>query len=658
MPEQVDFWDTNKMANKIGGDERAVTRPRERVMGLHGFAASIILLLIVPPAPLIAADDAVAEARRLLYTNRQCAIALLEEEVQRSPGDAAAWTELVHALDVDGADAFADRASRTALDLHPDHAPLLLARARLLPTSPALDVLARLAKVPGHEQEAADLSERLALDIRIPDPRYPRDPHIPWASRLIAADRHERALEVVDKGLRLNAMPEEREQLQAIRAIALALSRRYDECLDAQRGAKGVQYQIDGRWTGAADVLLSKDEPELAIRSFAGRKPPASAPKRRAMDGSDHANARERHVLAMALVRTGKPAEAAALLGDRERQDQVLLVRVYVLAGDVEKARAVGAKLVAPLPSGATQDRKFGSLIENLHGEMSVESDYRAAAAWLAEQFPEKRWGIVHVIGGPDDRPRRPLGFSQGMLPSSQRIPQLKAALAAAADDPAEAEDLRWQLANALEQAGQFQAAADCAAPLAKGMIRRYSEPFSYHAMKWAVLRRRATTEAYYKADPRTLASSRFLLAAPNARAYNSGGVPNRPWPDDDEVVEKLNAMGAGVLAPVIDALAPNTISADDRSPFVRAIAALGDEGDVPVLIYVMAQMMRDTKRSGAPLDARAVAGRSPTLAALRDALPALTKVRPPLGADEIAFWTTWWAANAAKIVDARNPAR
>jgi len=115
-------------------------------------ACVVVALFIVAIGPSDAAateDAAIGEANRLLYTNRQHALMLLEEAADRSPRDVNVWAELIHALEVDSANAFAERASRTALRLNPDDPALLLARARILRAGPALDVLTKLGHLPG-----------------------------------------------------------------------------------------------------------------------------------------------------------------------------------------------------------------------------------------------------------------------------------------------------------------------------------------------------------------------------------------------------------------------------------------------------------------------------------------------------------------------------
>ena len=99
-------------------------------------------------------------------------------------------------------------------------------------------------------------------------------------------------------------------------------------------------------------------------------------------------------------------------------------------------------------------------------------------------------------------------------------------------------------------------------------------------------------------------------MAAPAARTYNHPPIPDRPWPRDEEIVERLTAMGPGVLEPVIDALRWTTPSGEDQSPFVRVLAAVGDEGDAPILIDTLARLTELGKRRNQPAHEGSVRGR------------------------------------------------
>jgi len=387
--------------------------------------------------------------------------------------------------------------------------------------------------------------------------------------------------------------------------------------------------------------LLSKGEPTLAIRSFAGRMP-RPAPRDPEAATSDSDEGARRRVMAMAQARTGKIAEAVAILAGDEPFDQLLLLRVHVLAGNEDKAKQVAAKLLAVYPNDSAGGSYGGPLVQDVYGQVSLEGDYAAALRWLAERFPDRARGIDRFLGGPDDRPNRSPGFSYGIRPSSQVIPIIRASLAYAEEkgDANAARDLRSRLTSVYESAGLFAEAARCIAPLAIDPTSQLAaQPFNYFALQWSVLRRRVTTESFFQTAPKTLASSRVLLASSNGQRWSRPPTTGQALPSDDERVAFLTKMGPGVLAPVMDALGPNMIFSDDRTVFVRAISALGDEGDAPLLIGVLARLNEH-------------APQNPTVAAVREALHRLTKVRPPLAQDEIGFWNAWWRANAVRIVN------
>jgi len=154
--------------------------------------------------------------------------------------------------------------------------------------------------------------------------------------------------------------------------------------------------------------------------------------------------------MAMAQARTGKIAEAVAILAGDEPFDQLLLLRVHVLAGNEDKAKQVAAKLLAVYPNDSAGGSYGGPLVQDVYGQVSLEGDYAAALRWLAERFPDRARGIDRFLGGPDDRPNRSPGFSYGIRPSSQVIPIIRASLAYAEEkgDANAARDLRSRLTS------------------------------------------------------------------------------------------------------------------------------------------------------------------------------------------------------------------
>ena len=127
----------------------------------------------------------------------------------------------------------------------------------------------------------------------------------------------------------------------------------------------------------------------------------------------------------------------------------------------------------------------------------------------------------------------------------------------------------------------------------------------------WTIWKRRIDAEALHQKDPAALASARGLLASIEAARWNHPKLDGRPWLSEDEVVERLIPLGPGVLSSVIDAMQPNTISGQDRSPYVRVIERLGGARDRGRGDPVLRQRVGDpgTRRGALRVSSR-VAGR------------------------------------------------
>ena len=214
-------------------------------------------------------DKVLLQARQHLWRSRDTSLHILENAVRKFPNNVAYWAELIHTLSVNSDYYFAERASREALRLNPGVPKLLVARARLLKPSPALDVLDVLEKVPGNAEEARRLKEILRLGFPIPENRndYVYEGR---AASLIYLKRLDRALEVLDEGL--SKSPVDRNLL-ALKAIVVALQGQFDKCMELQKASGYLQVEIDGSYWGLGDCLLQQGRPALTIQSFGGNEP-------------------------------------------------------------------------------------------------------------------------------------------------------------------------------------------------------------------------------------------------------------------------------------------------------------------------------------------------------------------------------------------------
>ena len=238
-------------------------------------------------------------------------IALLRGAAGHSPRNPELWAALVRVLRVNRFDDDADRASRTALRLNPQDPLLLVERATLFPPAPALDVLAELARVPGHEEEARRLTELASLDIAVPDRWEGAAPYCQAAAdRLLYLGRVDRAAAWIEEGLAKapgggepDAQAEGvRRELRSRKAIVLALQGHYAEAMKLQEQCGFPQARIEGKYAGLGDVLLVKKQPDLAIASFGPGRPRHRATADGAGDAGDAGDA-------------GRPAAPGAAAG-------------------------------------------------------------------------------------------------------------------------------------------------------------------------------------------------------------------------------------------------------------------------------------------------------------------------------------------------------
>jgi tetratricopeptide (TPR) repeat protein len=582
------------------------------------------------------AAPSIERARTLLYTDRDQAISILEEAARQSPGDPRVWSEYVNALDVDGFRAMADLAARHALRLRPRDPDLLVAHARVLGDGAAIDVLAALEEVPGYEKVARDAAEWVSMGIAIPDPFYqplsrPGDGlYCLWVDRLVTLGKLDRAGAVVDEAL-TSVPPKAIPALLARKAVVLALRGRFDEALDVQRAAGFRQERLGHAWCGAADVLLSKDKPDLAVAAFGGA----------AAKDDDF-----RRLLAVAKLRAGDPLGAASLLPGKRPDDALLLLRVRLADGQVESAKTLADQIVGPLR--VYFGSYFGSFLGNYHGPLSLGREYAEAVRWLLDRFPDRRQAIEFELGRPEHLPAapRPVGWSL-VGPMSRDIPELEARVkalpvrAGPVNDARTFEDevqLRRWLSRCYEKQARFDEAAEVLEPLLlvdhpptrpKGLI-------PVQAVRWATLRRRAVASRAAEKDFWRVADARRLIREKNAPG--------------------LVALGVPVLADVLDRSGAEIVSRLEDFTAIAVVRELGHGQDAPMLIQTL-QLIADGAGDH-PLG-QPGGNAAANFDALNEALETMTNRHCPAAGwtDRAAFWGEWWRENRSRIVESVHDA-
>jgi hypothetical protein len=172
-------------------------------------------------------------------------------------------------------------------------------------------------------------------------------------------------------------------------------------------------------------------------------------------------------------------------------------------------------------------------------------------------------------------------------------------------------------------------------------------------ALYWSVYQRRAYADALHKKNPRLLASARMLLDDIKAVRWNWGDPEGRKRLGEAEIVDRLAAIGPGVLSSIIDDMKPNAITGQDRSPYLEVIRRVGGVQDVPTLLNVLCIVSLDS-RAGEPAAATdPTAERLATEKALYKCLEKLTGLKNPEGSRlaRAEFWARWWRQNAARVI-------
>ena len=126
---------------------------------------------------------------------------ILGAAVRESPNRADYWLDLIESFDRQRERFRALCVCRTALALNPDSPELIMAHARLLESSVAIDALTPLKRIHGHEEDASDWQAMLSLGLRLPYSGFDK-PYDSWTAQLITRGDWKQADEVVKRGLR------------------------------------------------------------------------------------------------------------------------------------------------------------------------------------------------------------------------------------------------------------------------------------------------------------------------------------------------------------------------------------------------------------------------------------------------------------------------
>ena len=597
-----------------------------------------VTMLVLPRVAV--ADEEPAAA--YLWTDRDKGLTLLEDSLEKSPpGSVERWSLYVEMLDVNDDDDFADWASRTALRLHPDDPTLLKRRIALLDRAPALDLVARLAAVPGHAEEAGLIRDTIRLGLSMPGTLDMTGYHAPIARRLLYVNDPVAALRRVEEGLAgadpKRTTPEDyRADLLATKAMALAMLDRFDEAMAAQKAAGFPQIEVEGHWQGLGDLLLARGKKELSLASFG-----EVAPERRAGRVVDP-NAEMLRVYALVLEANGRADRALKLLDVEKPElwDRLLAIRILLRAGRPEEAVRRGREIADPLPEQIHGGSFGGPQLDNGALALSLRPEYRAAAGWLGDTFVPKAWTIRFLIGDRNTKTDPYEPWFANARPSSELIPSLRARLAAETD-AAEERRSRRILADALFDAGRFAEAAEAIAPSARAPRDEYGR-LNHDAVTWSIYSRQAEAEAAYLEDPDKLTPARRLFAALAEGTRDPS--TNQRIGEAPGVADKLIQMGPAVLAPAMRRLSPweANIGHFPHAANLPVVAALAEPRDAPLLIALL------------PKDENATTPYAPP-DALDAALRKITGVNDgPDGSDparRLAFWLAWWDANGPALV-------
>jgi hypothetical protein len=142
-------------------------------------------------------------------------------------------------------------------------------------------------------------------------------------------------------------------------------------------------------------------------------------------------------------------------------------------------------------------------------------------------------------------------------------------------------------------------------------------------------------------------------------KRFNRGKIFGEDYLSEEEVTARLVQLGPGALALVHDALQPNTISGDDRTPFVRVVEEVGSKTDVPLLIDLLGLVVSSSSDRDATDPSQLENNRRDKLseAALHRALEKITETENPKldRKERVQFWHAWWADNGRLVMTGRD---
>ena len=577
-------------------------------------------------------EDILDEGGNHRYTGRYRSF-LLEDAVQARPECPKLWEALIHALDVEGHDPFAERASRTALKHCPGHPQLLIARANVLAPSASFGVLEELGKVPGYKEEAGLRLQLARLGLNGPWGRVESvKPNVVWIEKLITAGLYQTSLAALERGLQHS--PDD-SHLLARKAITLCLMDRYQDAMAAHRAAKGVQSfrpLSEMPYYGLTDCLVLKEQWSLAIESLADTPPEGL---------------RQQLDLGLALLCDGQHKEAEDVLAQTGAIGQLLLYGHAARNDQPERMTAIEESLRQEIDR---QSSVFSKTPTPWYSVSRMFVPGHPVSSVLERAFSELAARQSEV------RLRMPMSFGARRWAGSRSF-----ADETVKSSTGRVRKIRRQLAQELTKVQDYAGAAKALAPLAVQPASDWNRQrgrINMDAVRWCIAKRRADAEKLHQQAPQSLASARFPLESLNALRWNYAHLPDKPWLVHPEAVERLCRIGPGVLSSVFEEFGPNTISGQDRSAYVHVIERIGSEQDVPVLLNVLALVVREDTESKPNRGAnegkqRNSEQRKATEKAIHHCLEKLTGAANKADSrkERVLFWLSWWEANAARLV-------
>jgi hypothetical protein len=552
------------------------------------------------------------------------------------------WKALIESLASDGQSLLATCAARAALNDYPHSTMLALCRARLAVPDFSLELLSKSdfaqATAPSDLRRAEEV---ISLGLLLPESFDGRQFLRDWSGALVAVEKPGRALKVLDEAMR--RYPDD-HTLASYRAMVLAMERDFGNAMIAQRSALFLQVRPRGckHW-GIADVLLSMDEPTIAVESFGDRRPSAFI-----LNGDLNWL-----VLAEALRRSGKTSDADDVLGQCDsRPTKLIEIANLVEHGDSDGAKQVAQALFEEIPSPALGgSRKSPSLIKAGSCPVSIQPRVKSALLWLSKAYPEKCESIDEAIGRADRLfTLRP--FEIKPVPSGDHIRDLQKRLAYATQ-PDDNWLVREELAREFEESERFADGANSyKANMLAGFPARFGQvPINPAAPRWDVCKRRAATIQFVEHHPERIESLWGVVKAIRQRdrgaSDNTGSVAG--WADKPT----SDLLRSAVLGAIYDAIGPDAPVGNDVSTYLAAVGTLGTEQDVCVLIDRIWQISRSESRLGVVQpDPRADQLAAKCFEAGIVAIEKLTgeKTHGYTHEEQVHHWAGWWAANVERI--------